>query len=55
MRNLVFDLDGKFLGTTTGSEFPWNDANAKAKEDARIAALMNGSEIPSGQTPQHCK
>ncbi len=54
MGNQIFDLDGTYLGAGTGSEFPWGDAAAKKTEDARVAALMNGSAVPRGQTPQRC-
>lgn len=54
MGNLIFDLDGKLLGESTGGEFPWSDASAMKKEKARVDALMNGAAVPEGQTPQRC-
>lgn len=45
MGNLVFDTSGALLGEQTGGEFPWDDEAMMAKENARVAALMDGAEI----------
>jgi hypothetical protein len=54
MGNLIVDLDGELLGTDTGGEFPWDDADAVARERARVATLMNGAEVPRDTTPIPC-
>ncbi len=54
MGNLIFAIDGTFLGHDTGGEVPWDDQAFMTEERARVAALMDGATVPGDQTPQPC-
>ena len=54
MGNLIFDTQGKLLGHDTGGELPWDDKAARAKEDARVAALFGGAVIAKGDKTLSC-
>ena len=54
MGNLIFDAQGNLLGHDTGGEFPWDDKAARAKEDARVAALFGGAVIAKGDKTLSC-
>ncbi len=54
MGNLIFAIDGTFLGHDTGGEVPWDDQAFMTQERARVAALMDGATVPGDQTPQPC-
>ena len=53
--NLVFDLEGNYLGDTTGGEFPWDDKALMATENARVAALFDGAKVEGDETSLRCK
>jgi len=50
MGNLIFDVEGNYLGDDTGSEVPWDDEDFMAGERARVAALMDGSSVQGEAT-----
>lgn len=52
--NLIFDLEGVFLGNATGGEFPWDGKAAMSVEKARVAKLMDGAVVPTGARPISC-
>ena len=53
MGNLIFSMDGTFLGHATGGEGP-QDMEFMAQESARVAGLMDGAVVANDQTPQPC-
>lgn len=54
MGNLVFDMKGELLGYETGSEFPWDDEARRNAERARVAKLLGGAMVGSGEAPLSC-
>ncbi len=52
--NLVFDMQGKQLGNTTGMEFPHEDKKLHAEEVLRVAKMLDGASIPKSQKPLSC-
>lgn len=54
MGNLIFAIDGTFLGHDTGGEVPWDDKAFMDQERARVAGLMDGATVANDQTPQPC-
>ncbi len=55
MGNLIFDMDGSFLGHDTGGEVPWGDRAFMAGERERVGKLMKGAQVPDESKPIPCK
>jgi len=53
--NMIFDLDGKYLGSETGSEFPRADKALYDKEKERVAGLMGGATTTNDPAFAACK
>jgi hypothetical protein len=55
MGNLIFDMEGRFLGNDTGSEVPWDDSAFMEREHERVGKLLGGAQIPNEAEAIHCK
>lgn len=53
--NMIFDLDGKYLGAETGSEFPREDKALYDREKERVAGLMGGATVANEPAFAGCK
>jgi predicted small lipoprotein YifL len=53
--NMIFDMEGHYLGAEAGSEFPRENKELLAKEQARVAALLGGAVRSNTPPIARCK